>query len=296
MIIALAQYAEPGIPPGEDLRVVTSPLDPPGPAAAPGIGLTLTCSRIGGVPAGRPPTSLESLLTGSAKGTGDPLNLAYAQAVVRKHRGQLKLDSESEGEFVWQMSLPGREARPRLTGPLPVGDFIPEEEGIEERIAKTAEGAKTVGSSTRTPAVSDDWAHEEEPPRRRSRTRILLVDDEENFRDFARDVLQEHGYDVDVAVDGQEGFELFKEDPDRYTLVVLDAYMPRLGGLETSLRMQVLRPDLLVLFVSGFVRGPSLEAMLTGCPGPAEVILKPFTGEELVMAVKKLLGMAEGGG
>jgi hypothetical protein len=56
--------------------------------------------------------------------------------------------------------------------------------------------------------------------------------------------------------------------------------------------MQIQRPDLPVIFVSGFVRGASRTALLSACPGRAQVLNKPFTGEDLLKAVRETLGHA----
>src|SRR5208283_732530 len=121
------------------------------------------------------------------------------------------------------------------------------------------------------------------------RNKILVADDEDNFCSFISWVLKENGYDVLVANDGQEAFERFQSSPQNIDLVILDAYMPRMGGLEAYLRMQVLRPDLPVLFASGFTREASVDTLVAGCPGPASVLLKPFSATDLIEAVEKAL-------
>ena len=118
---------------------------------------------------------------------------------------------------------------------------------------------------------------------------VLIADDEENFRTFMGWALRQHGYEVILAANGQEAFDRFQENPTRICLAILDAYMPLMGGLESYLRMQVLRPELPVLFASGFVRGPSVETLIDGCPGPAHVLLKPFSAEDLLKAVEEAL-------
>jgi FixJ family two-component response regulator len=70
--------------------------------------------------------------------------------------------------------------------------------------------------------------------------------------------------------------------------------MPLMGGLEAYLRMHVLRPDLPVLFASGFFRGPSIEALVEGCPGPAAVLMKPFGADDLIKSVSTALSPGSG--
>jgi CheY-like chemotaxis protein len=149
---------------------------------------------------------------------------------------------------------------------------------IQAGAAAEARARKKGTSTTAAPAV-------------RVRHKILVADDEDNFCSFISWVLKENGYDVLIANDGQEAFERFQSAPKNIDMVILDAYMPRMGGLEAYLRMQVLRPDLPVLFASGFVGGPSADTLVESCPGPAGILHKPFTSEDLLQAVKTALAV-----
>jgi CheY-like chemotaxis protein len=124
-------------------------------------------------------------------------------------------------------------------------------------------------------------------PRKPGTLHILVADDEENVRDFTSKLLGLKGHEVEAAADGQEALDLFMKNPQSWELVVLDAYMPRLGGLEAYLRMQMVKPDLPVIFVSGYVRGASRKALLSACPGRVQMLQKPFTPEELQQAVEE---------
>ena len=62
------------------------------------------------------------------------------------------------------------------------------------------------------------------------RKRVLVVDDSITVREVERQVLRHHGYDVSVAVDGQEGWNLVRAGA--FDLVVSDVDMPRMTGLE----------------------------------------------------------------
>ncbi|MCY3022566.1 MAG: response regulator [Planctomycetota bacterium] len=195
-------------------------------------------------------------------------DVSLARAVLRAHRGQLEvISTDAQGTFC-EITLPGVE---QAAAPSEVA-------------AASPAAAQPAASGTHVEAAAQlagaDGARA---------CRIILADDEENFSRFTSWVLRERGYDVVTAKDGQEAFERFQEAPESFNLVILDAYMPRMGGLEAYLRMQALRPELPVLFASGFARGPSVDALIAGCPGPAAVLLKPFSSEDLVNAVKKAL-------
>jgi two-component system sensor histidine kinase and response regulator WspE len=77
---------------------------------------------------------------------------------------------------------------------------------------------------------------EREAPKARAQKRVLVVDDSITVREVQRQLLRAHGYDVDVAVDGQEGWN--KVRAAQYDLVVTDIDMPRMTGLELVKRIR----------------------------------------------------------
>ncbi len=77
---------------------------------------------------------------------------------------------------------------------------------------------------------------EREAPKARAQKRVLVVDDSITVREVQRQLLRAHGYDVDVAVDGQEGWN--KVRAAQYDLLVSDIDMPRMTGLELVKRIR----------------------------------------------------------
>jgi len=256
MIVAFARYLQVYLPPGATLALKIYAVPAAMPSLPPSVGLSMgddgTSGSGGGV---RPPD--------------DPSRsreLALARSILRLHRGQCEvIDSSAQGTLL-ELLLPGIEAKPALSSPEQIHT-----EAFDDGILAPVEVGATPEKATST------------------RQRILLADDEENFRLFTTWALRERGYDVVVAKDGQEALDRFQEAPESFSLAVLDSYMPRMGGLESYLRMQSQRPDLPVLFASGYVRGPSGDILIAGCPGPASVLQKPFSVEDLAAAVKKAL-------
>lgn len=103
---------------------------------------------------------------------------------------------------------------------------------------------------------------------------ILLVDDEEILRGVGRDLLEDLGYTVYLASNGQEALELFDSQRSKISLVILDMIMPRMGGKETFLKLLELDPHIPVLFCSGFhLEGTEDELRLLGAAG---FIQKPY--------------------
>jgi CheY-like chemotaxis protein len=116
---------------------------------------------------------------------------------------------------------------------------------------------------------------------------ILVVEDELAIRMIARRVLTSLGYTVLEAGNGLEALTKAKRYPGPIDLLVTDLVMPGLSGTELAEQMVVLRPDLKVLFVSGYPveTGP-------GCPlkEPMNAFLpKPFNLRRLAEKVRQTL-------
>jgi two-component system cell cycle sensor histidine kinase/response regulator CckA len=113
--------------------------------------------------------------------------------------------------------------------------------------------------------------------------RILVVENEDGLRRLAVEVLRAAGYVVTPAADGAAALAAVASDvPD---LVVSDVVMPRMGGVELARRLGEDHPDVPVLFMTGYLDQASRESLRGG----ADVLIKPFTVEDLVTRVGDLL-------
>ncbi|MBI5563181.1 MAG: PAS domain S-box protein [Deltaproteobacteria bacterium] len=81
---------------------------------------------------------------------------------------------------------------------------------------------------------------------------ILVVEDEPDVRAITRTVLEEYGYRVTEAANGEEAVLRFREAADSIGLVILDVIMPRMGGKEAYEELRRIRPGVKVLFTSGY--------------------------------------------
>jgi CheY-like chemotaxis protein len=81
-------------------------------------------------------------------------------------------------------------------------------------------------------------------------TKVLLVDDNRNIREFCRRELEDEGYQVSVARDGREALEL--KEGLRPDVFVLDICMPGMSGLETVKRIRAEQPDVPVILFTAF--------------------------------------------
>lgn len=81
---------------------------------------------------------------------------------------------------------------------------------------------------------------------------ILLVEDEQEVRNFASNALNEFGYTVYTAENGQKALELIQKNTAVFNLVITDMIMPDMNGKELSIKINQLFPDIPILFTSGY--------------------------------------------
>jgi hypothetical protein len=90
-------------------------------------------------------------------------------------------------------------------------------------------------------------------PEIRGHETLLLVEDDEAVRRMAMRILQSRGYRVLEAEDGRAALEVLQRDPEPVDLILADVVMPHLDGPELVAHARALRPDLLVLYTSGYM-------------------------------------------
>ena len=81
---------------------------------------------------------------------------------------------------------------------------------------------------------------------------ILVTDDDKNLCANVKDVLEEKGYRVSVAYNGKMAIE--KAEKNNFDIMLLDMKMPRLNGLETYLAIQDIRPNVVVIIITGYLK------------------------------------------
>ena len=124
-------------------------------------------------------------------------------------------------------------------------------------------------------------------PLPRGRETILLVEDDTAVRGFARRVLAAQGYTVLEAGNGIAALGLAAQHAAAIDLLVTDVVMPGLNGRVLADRLRALRPDLPVLYVSGFPEKHLDEPELVG---PRVAFLqKPYSADAIARAVRASL-------
>lgn len=116
---------------------------------------------------------------------------------------------------------------------------------------------------------------------------VLIVDDDEPVCMVTSELLRTMQFEAVSAHSGEEALAIFKADPARFTLVMLDVVMPGMGGFELMARLRALQPDLRVLIMSGHAGHARLDAMTTD-PRLA-CVSKPFHRARLEDILRDLL-------
>ena len=127
----------------------------------------------------------------------------------------------------------------------------------------------------------------QEPPVLTGSETIILAEDEEAIRSLIAKMLEDSGYRVITASDGEAALAAARATNGPIDLILTDVVMPRLSGPETVRRLREYRPDMKVIFMSGYSDETSLRAMVTNTK--AEILEKPFTRQLMLSAIRKAL-------
>ena len=116
---------------------------------------------------------------------------------------------------------------------------------------------------------------------------VLLAEDEDSVRLVATAALERRGYRVLAAADGESAIAISRAYPGRIDLLVTDVVMPGMNGRELAEQLELMRPGLAVLFVSGYTDD---AVLLKGVSLDERTFLqKPFTSLELARRVRAVL-------
>lgn len=116
---------------------------------------------------------------------------------------------------------------------------------------------------------------------------ILLVEDDSKVRQLIGEMLRRRGYQVLEAGGGWEAVNLVGQDPLAIDLLIADVVMPKMSGPELAGILRVLRPEIKVLYISGYLEDQLRERGISHLE--ANFLQKPFTREELIEKLDELL-------
>ncbi len=139
--------------------------------------------------------------------------------------------------------------------------------------------------------VNEVHAHEqpttEYAPNISRSQRILVVEDEDTVRRIVVQTLTRSGFEVHQASDGLEAMQLLSDPAEKFDLLLTDIVMPAMTGIELAERIAELRPNLVVIYMSGY----AAEIVGDGTPLPESAVLlrKPFSLSSLLRTVNDQL-------
>jgi signal transduction histidine kinase/DNA-binding response OmpR family regulator len=189
----------------------------------------------------------EPFFTTKEKGKGTGLGLATVFGIVKQNRGHIWVYSELGLGTTFRIYLPHVSEDDPTPSRPPIGE------------AELPRGSET----------------------------LLLVEDEASVREFTRDILIAQGYQVLSAVDGEEALQVAKAHEGPIHLLVTDVVMPRMSGRALANLLEPSRPEMRVLFVSGYTDDAVVRhgVLAEGI----EFLSKPFGMEALALKVRAVL-------
>ncbi len=116
---------------------------------------------------------------------------------------------------------------------------------------------------------------------------ILLVEDEQAVRTLVARVLTNSGYKVIEANSGSDGWQTFQAHDTEIDLLLTDVVMPGIGGRELADRVRARRPNVKVLYMSGYMDDPALRQVLM--QSHAALLSKPFSPRVVAQRVREML-------
>ncbi|MBO6893315.1 MAG: response regulator [Roseibium sp.] len=206
---------------------------------------------------GMPPDVMEKIFdpffSTKEVGKGTGLGLSTVYGIVKQTGGFIFCTSEVDEGTTFRLFLPRH---------IPE---VVEEPKVEEKDTEQEKVADLTGSAS-----------------------ILLVEDEEAVRAFGARALASRGYTVYEAGSGSEALEVMEETDGQIDLVVSDVVMPEMDGPTLLVELRKTRPDLKIIFVSGYAQDAFEENLPEG--EKFFFLPKPFTLKQLATTVKDVLG------
>jgi len=131
-----------------------------------------------------------------------------------------------------------------------------------------------------------DTVHDDSPPLSGNET-VLVAEDDNDARELTRCILEEYGYHVVLASDGEDAVRKYNENQENIDLLLFDVVMPKKNGKEAYEEIHALNPALDVLFVSGYTADIIQQKGIL--EGNVQILMKPVSPNELLKKIRSLL-------
>jgi PAS domain S-box-containing protein len=195
----------------------------------------------------------EPFFTTKEPGKGTGLGLATVYGIVRQ-----------TGGHIWVYSEPGRGATFKIY--LPAVEKEADEEGANERPPYSARA----GTET-----------------------VLVLEDEEQVRQLVQSMLARQGYQVLAFGSAEDALRLCENHPEEIQLLITDVVMPGMSGRQVAQLARERRPNLKVLYMSGYTGDAIAHHGVLDCG--VEFLQKPFSSETLLGKVREVLDAGNSG-
>ena len=116
---------------------------------------------------------------------------------------------------------------------------------------------------------------------------MLLVEDNDDLRGSTVELLEGMGLSVLVAADGKRGIEVFSAASGEVDLLITEVVMPGMNGREMAEQLRRLRPELKLLYISGYTADVMLRHGLS--EGRVNFLQKPFSASQLAHKIQEVL-------
>ena len=116
---------------------------------------------------------------------------------------------------------------------------------------------------------------------------ILVVEDEDKLRDLIKEIMEEHGYKILLANDGEDALSVVGSYRETIHLLLTDIVMPKMNGKELADILSVQRPAMQILFMSGYTEETIMHHGILD--KGINFINKPFSSESLLMKIREIL-------
>ena len=180
------------------------------------------------------------------------MGLALVQGVIDQHKGLIKVDSTPGKGTVFHLYFP-----------------------VSKRDSRDDTGS----------------SFESEESLSAGRERILFVDDEEMLLHVGKTMLTMENYEVTATTSSVEGWEIFKSNPSRFDLIIVDQTMPGLSGEDFLQKVLAIRPNMPTILCTGY--SSKIDDEKAHTLGLGAFLMKPLSRTELLQATRRVLGKRE---